>query len=160
MPMPFAGRLCELGLDQRVTITGRCAEADVSAHLLAADIAALPFADGASFRRGSLLAALAHGLAVVTKPQTDDQGRKTNEDDQARRFGRSSSVLRPFVDGENMLLVPPGDAPALVAAIERLARDTRLREQLAAGGRALAAQFSWDAIAAQHEQLYERLIRR
>jgi len=64
------------------------------------------------------------------------------------------------VDGENVLLTPPGDALALVAAIERLARDTKLREQLAAGGRALAAQFGWDTIAAQHEQLYKRLIRR
>jgi glycosyltransferase involved in cell wall biosynthesis len=153
-------QIVRLGLEQRVTITGHCAEADVSAHLLAADIAALPFADGASFRRGSLLAALAHGLAVVTTLQTNDQGRKTNEDDRAPPFGRLSSVLRPFVDGENVLLVPPGDAPALVAAIERLARDTGLRERLAAGGRALAAQFGWDAIAAQHEQLYARLIRR
>jgi len=152
-------QIVRLGLDQRVTITGHCAEADVSAHLLAADIAALPFTDGASYRRGSLLAALAHGLAVVTTLQANDQGRKTNEDD-ARRFGRSPSVLRPFVDGENTLLAPPGDAPALAAAIERLASDSGLREQLAAAGRALAAQFGWDTIAAQHEQLYEHLIRR
>ena len=155
-------QIARLGLEQRVTVTGHCAEADVSAHLLAADIAALPFADGASFRRGSLLAALAHGLAVVTTWPTNDQGRTTNGDSQApaHSLGHSSFVLRPFADAENVLLVPPGDALALVAAIERLARDTALREQLAAGGRALADQFGWDAIAAQHEQLYERLLRR
>jgi glycosyltransferase involved in cell wall biosynthesis len=153
-------QIARLGLEQRVTITGHCVEADVSAHLLAADMAALPFADGASFRRGSLLAALAHGLAVVTTLPTNDQGRKTNDDHQARLRGRSSSVLRPFADGENVLLVPPGDAPALVAAIERLANDTKLRVQLAAGGRELAAQFGWDTIAAQHEELYARLMRR
>ncbi len=149
-----------LGLEQRVTFTGHCAEADVSAHLLAADIAALPFADGASFRRGSLLAALAHGVSVVTtKPTTDD--RRLTTDDQAASAHRPSSILhRPLINGENALLVSPGDAPALGAAIERLARDSGLRARLAAGGRELAAQFGWDSIAAQHAQLYERLMRR
>ncbi len=167
-------QIVRLGLDQRVTITGHCAETDVSAHLLAADIAALPFADGASFRRGSLLAALAHGLAVVTTWPTTDPwpkghpplragDRRPTTDDRASSASVHrplSIVYRPLIDGENVMLVPPGDALALTAAIERLARDTGLREQLAAGGRALAAQFGWGAIAAQHEQLYERLIRR
>jgi glycosyltransferase involved in cell wall biosynthesis len=151
-------QIARLGLQQRIMITGHCDEADVSAHLLAADIGVLPFADGASLRRGSLLAALAHGLPVVTTLQTNDQGRTTKED--ARALGHSSFALRPFTDGENVLLVPPGDAPALEAAIERLARDARLREQLAAGGRMLADQFGWDAIAAQHEQLYGQLLGR
>jgi len=144
-------QIVELGLDQRVIITGQSAEADVSAHLLAADIAALPFADGASLRRGSLLAALAHGLPVVT---TDDRASSAS-------IHRPSSIAhRPLIDGENALLVQPGDAPALAAAIERLASDSGLRQQLAAGGRALAAQFGWDAIATQHERLYARLMRR
>jgi glycosyltransferase involved in cell wall biosynthesis len=130
-------QIARLGLRQRVTITGHCAEADVSAHLLAADIGVLHFADGASLRRGSLLASLAHRLAVVTTQPT--------------------AADHPFGDGQNVLLVPRGDAPALIAAIEWLARDAELRERLAAGGQRLAAQFGWDAIAAQHEQLYKQL---
>ena len=157
-------QIARLGLEQRVTITGHCEEADVSAHLLAADIAALPFADGASFRRGSLLAALAHGLAVVTTAQLEPRAGRpvwANQEPADRGLSRGSQLpIHSLVDGENVLLVPPGDASALVAAIQRLARDTGLHEQLAGGGRLLAAQFGWDAIAAQHEQLYARLLRR
>ncbi|MEO7911689.1 MAG: glycosyltransferase family 4 protein [Roseiflexaceae bacterium] len=153
-------QIVRLGLEQRVTITGHSAEEQVSAHLLAADIAALPFADGASFRRGSLLAVLAHGLPVVTTLPTNDQGQTTNEADLAHPFGHSSFVIRPFVDGDNVLLVPPGDPPALAAAIERLAHAPELRERLAASGRALTAELGWNAIAEQHEQLYARLLRR
>jgi polysaccharide biosynthesis protein PslF len=153
-------QIARLELDQRMTITGQCAEEEVSAHLLAADLAALPFADGASFRRGSLLAALAHGLAVITTLPTKDEGRKTKEDMRAPAFGRSSFAHHSLIDGENTLLVPPVNAPALAAAIIRLAGNHELRERLADGGRALAAQFGWDAIAAQHEQLYQRLLRR
>ncbi|HMQ29315.1 MAG TPA: glycosyltransferase family 4 protein [Chloroflexaceae bacterium] len=128
-------RLAELGLDGRVVATGHVPDAEVSAHLLAADCAALPFRDGASFRRGSLLAALAHGCPVISTAPADA--------DTAARLAPAA------------LLAPPGDAPALATALGRLAADPALAAALATAGRALAAQFSWDAIAAQHERLYE-----
>jgi len=40
-------------------------------------------------------------------------------------------------DGDSALLVPPGDAPALAAAVRRLATDDALRERVAARGRAV-----------------------
>jgi glycosyltransferase involved in cell wall biosynthesis len=132
----------ERGLRQRISITGHCAEAEVSAHLLAADLAALPFADGASFRRGSLLAALAHGLPTITT--TNDERRTTNES--------------RLVDGDNVLLIPPADVDALARAIERLAADAPLRARLGDAGRALAAQFSWETIAERHEELYRAML--
>lgn len=121
-------------LDQRVIITGYCDEATVSAHLLSADLAALPFTDGASFRRGSLLATLAHGVPTITTP------------------GNAS-----LLDRTHALLVPRKDPVALAGAITLLAGDPALQERLSAGGRALAAQFSWEEIARQHEDLYRRL---
>jgi glycosyltransferase involved in cell wall biosynthesis len=150
-------QLDERRLRGRVIFTGHCAEAEVSAHMLAADMAALPFADGASFRRGSLLATLAHGVPTVT---TIDDRRPTT-DDRAGSLairGRWSVVGGRLVDSENVLLVPPGDAGALAAALERLAEDAALRERLGTGGRALATQFSWERIAEQHEALYRDLI--
>jgi glycosyltransferase involved in cell wall biosynthesis len=145
-------------LAPRVTITGHCPEDEVSAHLLAADMAALPFSDGASFRRGSLLAALAHGLPTITTFPHEDQRPKT-KDERLNSFRPSSFVLRPLVDGENVLLVPPGDAGALAEAIALLEGDAALRARLAEGGRALAGQFSWETIAARHEKLYRRMAR-
>ena len=122
-------------LSERVIATGHVPDAVVSAHLLAADCAALPFCDGASFRRGSLLAALAHGCPVVT----------TTPADAATTAALAAGAA---------LLVPPDDAPALAAALARLAARPTEAAELAAVGRALAARFSWEGIAEQHERLY------
>lgn len=124
-------------LQGRVHITGHCAPEEVSAYLLAADIGVLPFSDGASFRRGSLLAALTHGLPVITT-----------------RPARQLSSVPQLVDGQNSVLIPPQDAEALAAAISRLAREPARRALLSQGAKQLAACFSWPDIAAQHMQVY------
>jgi glycosyltransferase involved in cell wall biosynthesis len=48
-----------------VIAPGAVSEAEVSKHLLASDVILLPFTDGLSTRRGTLMAALAHGKPVV-----------------------------------------------------------------------------------------------
>ena len=57
--------------------------------------------------------------------------------------GGSTEYLR---DGDNCLLVPPGDARALAAAVARLAADPPLRARLVAGGRETAARFTEAAL--------------
>jgi glycosyltransferase involved in cell wall biosynthesis len=49
----------------------------------------------------------------------------------ATHVGGSGEIIR---DGDTGRLVPPGDAPALAAALRRLAGDAALRERLAAAG--------------------------
>jgi glycosyltransferase involved in cell wall biosynthesis len=62
-------------------------------------------------------------------------------------------------DGENGLVVPPGDADALAAALERAITDRALRERAAVANRArFERQFSLRSMVAAHEQLYDRIL--
>jgi glycosyltransferase involved in cell wall biosynthesis len=126
-------------LNERVQITGPCSEEDVSGHLLAADLAVLPFLDGASYRRGSLLATLAHGIpTITTAPPTP---------------------LQPALeDGVHALVLPQAAPFDVRTAIERLAGDEALRTRLAAGAQTLASYFAWPNIADQHEAVYHTLL--
>jgi glycosyltransferase involved in cell wall biosynthesis len=137
------GALQAWGLAGRATVTGVLGADAVAAHLAAADFVVLPYRDGASWRRGSLLAALAAGAPVITTtPQP----------------GYDAGGLLPSLrDGEDVLLVPPADADALAGAIVRLGGDASLRARLAAGARSVAAAFDWEAIARAHLALYADL---
>lgn len=66
--------------------------------------------------------------------------------------------LRDVVTGQEGLIVPPDDPPALAAAMDRLAESAELRWALGAAGRARAGRLFdiRDNIAA-HERLYEEL---
>jgi glycosyltransferase involved in cell wall biosynthesis len=64
---------------------------------------------------------------------------------------RVGSTERAIDDGRDGLLIPPGDPPALRAAVERLAADEPLRARLAAAARArFAAEFTMD----RHHRAY------
>ncbi len=137
----IARQLMQPALHTRVMRSGPLDAVTVSAHLLAADCVVLPFRAGASLRSGSLLAALTHGVPVIT---TARPGKAPTE---------------PLVDGANVLLTPPGDSAALAAALQRLAADAGLRARLGSAGQAAAAPFAWPAIAQQHAHLYAQMVR-
>ncbi len=83
-------------------------EADVGAYLAASDVVALPFADGASYRRGSLMAAIQYGCAIVSTTPTTE--------------------ITAFKNGENMLLVPRDDKNALTTVhLIKLRQSSELR---------------------------------
>jgi glycosyltransferase involved in cell wall biosynthesis len=118
----------ESGLNGRLEITGALPSAAVSDYLSRSDIFVSPEAAGPSGRRGSLLAALAHGLPVVAYD------------------GRESEAV--FRDGDNIILVPEGDAEALAAALKRLAASRKLRRELGKRAReTFEEHFAWPQIA-------------
>lgn len=131
-----AAFLAALGpLAGRVLRPGYLAPHPLSAHLLAADVALLPYADGASLRRGSLLACAAHGLPIVS---TTGRG------------------LVPPLAGA-VLARPPGDAAALAEAVLQLAASSAAQARLRAASATLATWVSWDRVAALHAEVYARL---
>jgi glycosyltransferase involved in cell wall biosynthesis len=104
-------RAAELGVAERVRFLGR--REDVPQLLAACDVFALP-----SLYEGSSLAvleAMAAGTAIVSSA-----------------IGGTEELIE---DGRSGLLVAPGDAPALAAALRRLLGDTQLREEFAARAR-------------------------
>ena len=128
----------ELGLHDHVLWAGYTDAEQVSANLFAADICVLPYRDGASYRRGSFMAALAHGLPIVsTRPRV---------------------AIDTLVDGDNILLVPADDPLATADAIERLASTAELRARLAHGALELARAFTWDSIASKTTQVYAEVL--
>ncbi len=125
------------GLGERVLWTGHTSQEDVSAHLLAADMAVMPYRDGVSFRRTTFIAALRHRCPVVTT--------------------HPAFPLPELGDNDNVLLVPPGDADSLAHAVARLADNPDLRDRLAAGAEELGQAFNWPRIAHQTRHIYRRL---
>ena len=75
----------------------------------------------------------------------------------ATRVGGMTEIVE---DGETGLLVEPGDAEALAAAILRLLEDDGLRESMGKAGRqAVPALFEWKKIAADLFDQYQLLLR-
>ncbi|NNE07551.1 MAG: glycosyltransferase [Gemmatimonadetes bacterium] len=72
---------------------------------------------------------------------------------------RIAGVADVIEDGVNGLLVPPGDAPSLASAIERLIRDESLRARLAESARAtMLRNHTREMMIENLESLYRELI--
>ncbi len=132
--------IADLGLGERVQWTGFTSQAEVSANFMVSDICVLPYRDGVSFRRGSFMAALAHGLPIVTtQPGLPPVG---------------------LVDGESVVLAAVENVEALAEAIARLIEAPHLRERLADGARQLSQRFGWEHIARRTLEAYSACISR
>ncbi|MBM4422795.1 MAG: glycosyltransferase family 4 protein [Chloroflexi bacterium] len=118
-----------LGVADRITRTGFLPPRETTEAFWSCDVMAMPYVDGVSFRRGTFMACLAHGMPTITT--------------------RPATPLPELRDGENIRLVPPEDPAALAAAIRELTADPALRARLSAGALALADNFTWDKIAAR-----------
>lgn len=118
----------ELGQD--IMWTGPLSHPEVSQIMSASDFFVLPLTDGVSTKRGTLAAALLHGLPILTT-----KGKRVDD---------------VFVHRQNIYLVPSGNAQTFADGMVELARCPDLRAHIAAGARALyETTFTWEVIARQ-----------
>lgn len=117
-------------LGSAVIRTGWLPPSELSAYLLAGDVALLPFVDGASARRGSLLACAAHGLPIVsTLP--------------------AGSEVAPYIAAVAQ------QAASLAEAVIHVWREPA---PLRSASQSLTDTVSWPRIAARHVAIYEPLL--
>lgn len=119
-----------------VVWVGGATEEEVADWMKRAAAVYLPYPDGLSERRSSLLAALAAGVPVVTTPGS----------------GAPSEL-------ERAVLTARGVEEAL-AALRRVAEDVALRAKLLEAGGKVVARRDWSMIAQKHVAFYEEVLRR
>lgn len=136
-------RASAAGVSPRVRFLGDRTQDQVAALFAAADIIAAPsIRDDAGNVDGLpnvVMEALASGAPLVTTTA-----------------GGIGAVVD---DGETAVVVPQRDAPAIAAAIARLAADPGLRARIGQAGRALVeARFGWDRTAEAFELAYRHAL--
>jgi glycosyltransferase involved in cell wall biosynthesis len=131
------------GLTARTEMRGHIPQANVADELRRARVVVVPFLKSLMTERHTsplkAFEAMAAGRPLVVSD-----------------LPSSREFLRPR---ENALLVPPGDARALAAAIRELLEDGALAERLARQAYADAERFSWDARARTLLSLFEAVAR-
>jgi glycosyltransferase involved in cell wall biosynthesis len=66
-------------------------------------------------------------------------------------------VFREYLtDGQTALLVPPGEPEPLARAIRAVVEDEQLRRRLGSAGPGVAARFTWEASAREHQAVYRK----
>lgn len=131
-------RMRSAGVFHNVFWAGYRTEQDVSSLLKAGLAAVLPFQDGGTARRGSLLAALSHSLPVVTT--------------------QSQWTPSSFQHGVNMLLNRPGDVESLADNMLTMLRNSDKRTDIGHEGKRLSQEFEWSTIARLTMQGYQSVL--
>lgn len=131
-----------LGIGHAVRFMGLVPHAEVPRLVTAADVAIAPYPPMQHdlwLSPMKLFEYMASGMAII-----------------ASGVGQLAKVIQ---DGHNGLLVPPGDAAAMTAALQRLIGDAALRTQLGQQARQDAVrEYSWEQYVSRLERLYAAVI--
>jgi glycosyltransferase involved in cell wall biosynthesis len=134
----------DLGLDGRVSMPGRVPEPELHRAFHEAHVMVLPSIVDA---RGDT-----EGLGVVLL-----EGMSYRIPVIGSAIGGITDII---TDGETGLLVPPEDAAAIAAAIEKVATDPAYAGRIAlAGNRVVRERFGWDAIIEAWRECYAAALR-
>ncbi len=135
-------RATQLGIGHAVQFTGSVPHAEVPRLVSAADVAVAPYPMmqyDLWLSPMKLFEYMASGMAVI-----------------ASAVGQIGEVVQ---DGNNGLLVPPGDATALALAMQQLIGDAALRARLGRQARVdIEQKYSWDRYVSRLERLYAAVI--
>jgi glycosyltransferase involved in cell wall biosynthesis len=111
-------------MEQLISARGDVSAAEVATHLLACDVLVQPYAEGATTRRGSLMAGMGVGRAIVTT---------------------SGRNLEPTFKTTDALKIVPAEPAALGAAVAELLNNPGVAADLAARAHALyRAEFAME----------------
>ncbi len=133
----FEQQVAKLGLEQNFIFLGR--RENVAEILACCDIAVLP--SRAEGLPNAVLEYMAARLPTIVS-----------------RVGGNAELVS---DGVTGLVVPPGDTPALAAALLKLLHDPGLARQMAENGHEFAVrEFSFDRLVREVDALYSELLQR
>ncbi|CAN5491617.1 hypothetical protein BH10CHL1_BH10CHL1_34060 [soil metagenome] len=135
-------RANQLGIGHAVQFTGSVPHTEIPRLVSAADVAVAPYPlmqHDLWLSPMKLFEYMATGSAVI-----------------ASAVGQIGEVVQ---DGKNGLLVPPGNTPALAAAMQQLIGDTALRSRLGSQARMdIEQKYSWERYVTRLERLYAAVI--
>ncbi len=130
----------ELNLEDRVIFTGPLPHEQISALLALSTLEAHTFNSYFTAPGIASMEAMAAGLPVVT-------GKIPAEFD-----------FPDLEDGQNIVMIPPGQPDRMAAAILQLLSDESLRRRIGENARqTLADHYSWDAVCRAYEDIYQQL---
>ena len=136
------GRLCELGLEEKVSLLGQVDDATLREIYLASDLFIMPNIPVQGDAEGFGLVALeasAAGLWVVAS--------------------KADGIPDAVREGENGYLIEPGDKDAYIQVISSLLRDDGLRARLGERAREhVRTAHCWDNIVTRYHEEFELLV--
>ncbi len=121
----------------QVVWTGFLPEEEISTLFQLADLAVFPYDQPVSMRRGSLIAALVHGVPSIT----------------------TGPAVQPLRNHENCLTLENNQPATIASVVNELLEHPELSKLIRSSALKLASNFDWTSIAQKHAEIYQSLLK-